>query len=44
MAALTFDLDPELEALDLQNQELGKKGAQRPDLGPDLGPCSWYIS
>ena len=23
-------LDPELEALDLQNQELGKKGAQRP--------------
>eukprot|EP00435_Cladocopium_sp_Y103_P056823 s935_g19.t1 len=27
---LTFDdLDPELEALDLQNQELGKKGAQR---------------
>lgn len=27
---LTFDdLDPKLEALDLQNQELGKKGAQR---------------
>lgn len=30
---VAFDnLDPELEALDLQNQELGKKGAQRPGL------------